>query len=377
VYLDRFQDSGGVNHPEWVSFFSPYSVSINRWSEETLRQRETDMLASWDGSEAADERSAQLAQAPAPPTAAAILDAIATQPPEVERLFVHLIGMDASGGVLQLSPTEHLSAVALNSALDTFELTHASSVDPAVILLVDAPGSGSFLEPCAGPQGGRVVMTSGRAWDGALFLDAPLLTSFSRTYLASAWKGNTAQDAFGAGRSLFEELLGDYLATPVRPQIDTNGDGVFDSSDLAPGNLASRVCVGRRSALAGDSASDLPFIVDVCSTQTLAPDQPVTLWARLVEGVEPVRVFAQIVPPDLDTSSGAVSFLPEIELARDPGTPSPWTWSASYPAPSTPGSHRIAFYATYPDGAAEKLTSPAFTSVVVTGVPVPDGWWVR
>jgi len=333
-------------------------------------------LAEWGGSKSAGKRLLEAVQAPQPPAAAAILNAIATQPPEVGRLFVHLVGTDASGGTLHLSPAESLSATALDGALDAFESTRSAGVEPTVVVVLDAPGSGSFLVPCAAPDSGRVVIASGRPSDGAIFLDAPLLTSFSQKYLASAWQGNVVQDAYRAGRNFFEDFLGDYLASPIRPQIDTNGDGQSNFLDLATGNAASRLYLGRGYAFAGDAASDLPFIVDVCSTQTVAAGEPAALWVRLVEGIEPVRVFAQVVPPDLDPTADPVSSLPEIELTRDPGTPSPWTWSAPYTTAATPGTYRIAFYAAYPDGAGEKLATPAFTSVVVPA-PVPRALWVR
>ncbi len=220
------------------------------------------------------------------------------------------------------------------------------------------------------------MITSGRAGDGAMFLDGPLLTSFSQKYLAAAWQGNTVQDSYRAGRNFFEDFLGDYLAAPIRPQIDSNGDGTSDFLDLAAGNLASQVYVGRRYAFAGDAASDLPFIVDTCATQTVLQAWPVRLWVRLVEGVEPARVFAEVVPPDLDPSSGPVDSLPEIELTRDPGMPSPWTWSALSPAPTAPGTYRIAFYAAYPDGTREKFTTPVFSAVVVIS-PNSTGWQFR
>ena len=242
----------------------------------------------------------------------------------------------------RLEPGEALTALALDAALDAFQLRPAA---PAVVLIVDTNGAGAFLSACHGTPGQqRAVMTSGRESDGALFLAPPTLSSFSQKVVCAAWQGNTLKTAFQAGR----EFLRCFQS--IEAQLDDNGDGVSDKWD---GALAGALYLGRRYAYAGGEAAGLPFVLEAWAVpqgaQTL-------LRARLMEEVAPSRVFAQILPPGSGGGSAPVGDVPEYDLARE--APELWRWSAQVPAALTPLGCSIAFYAVYGAGAVEKLSEP-------------------
>jgi WD40 repeat protein len=319
VYLARFQDNAGVHHPEWIEYLTPYLDS----------QR--------DGV----------------PTTAGIIAAINNVPLDVGRLYVHLIGNSAAAETIRFSSGETLTASALDAALDALQTRQTC----AVVLAVDAPHSGSFLPVCRAMGGQqRVVMAGSRASDTAFFLSWPVLSSFSQKFLGSAYQGNHLKDGFSSARNFFST----FLLGMIQPQMDDNGDGVSNKYD---GQLAKTLFLGRRYAFAGDKASGLPFVLDVTSTQTARPLTPVAYTARLVEGIEPTRVFAQLVPPGIDHSSGPVSSLPEIVFTRD--APTSWTWTAAFNAPTSGGLYTLVVYAAYPDSADERFSEPAYSALDV------------
>ncbi|MFH0793448.1 MAG: hypothetical protein V2A74_05385, partial [bacterium] len=323
VYLDRFQDNQGLRHPDWIAYLTA-SSDPNR-----------------DGA----------------PTASALLSAISNQPSEVGRLYIHLMAESAQSASLKLSATENLSASALDSALDAFQ---SGAPNRTVILIIDAPNAGSFIPLCSGPQ--RVVLTGSRASDNALFFAEAPYSSFTQKFLGATYQGGTLRDGYDAGKN----FLRLFLANRIQPQLDDNGDAVPDFRD---GALASSLFLGRRFAFAGDEAAGLPFILDVTSTQTAHAGESVRFEAQVIQGLEPSRVFAQLVPPGLDGSGGVITTFPEIEFTPD--DLSSGLWSATFPAPLTLGSYNLTVYASYSD----QLSDPAFTSLEVVGSDWSgDGW---
>jgi len=331
VYLDRFKSADGYSHPEWIDYL------VN---------------PSWDS------------DSDAWPTAANALAAIQALPADTGRLYVHLIG-ESSAGVppaepgISLTSGDSLTVSALDAALDTFQSRPA---EPAVVLVVDAPGSGAFLAACqaTGAQK-RVILTSGRDTDTAYFLGAPTLTSFSQKFLGAAYQGNDLRTSFRAGENFFGSFLGMSLPSRIYPQMDDNGDGVYDTTD---GALAGTLYLGRRYAFAGGLAAGLPFILDVSTTQTVPlGGAPVSYTVRLIEGITPTRVFAQVAERANGGSGGTITAVPEADFTRD--SPTNWTWSGTIAAPLAAGTYRVTFYAAYPDTPEEKLSEPAFSGVVV------------
>ncbi|HNT35416.1 MAG TPA: hypothetical protein PKH07_10515, partial [bacterium] len=314
VYLDRFQDSGGVHHPEWIEYY------INPFIHPES-----------DGY----------------PSSSAVLNAIDAVGSDIGRLYVHLIGDSPGAGLIEMANGDDLSASDLDSKLDAYQVR---SVTGTVILVVDCPYSGSFLSVCkaTGAQQ-RVLMTSGRSTDTALFSKSTQATSFSQKLLGAAYRGNHLRAGFTAGLDFLLTFLQGY----IEPQIDDNGDGVSNKFD---GQLAQTLFLGRRYAYAGGEASDLPFVLDVYPEHAGATaGSEVGFTARLMEGVEPARVFAQIVPSDVGSVTEPITSLVEYDFLRD--REDAWTWSGSVIVPASEREMSVAVYASYPDGATqEKLT---------------------
>ncbi|MFC1601037.1 DVUA0089 family protein [Candidatus Sumerlaeota bacterium] len=191
VYLDRFQNERGESNHGWIDYLIDPAID---------------------------------SQSDGPASVETILAAIDGLPPDIGRLYVHLIDDGELTQELLLSPNivaivDHLLGRAdlsradeeladangdgvidvadivalvnaggtpLDAALDALQARQ----DCQVILMVDAPGSGEFLAAChaTGAQQ-RAILSSGRSSDPALFLPSPTLTSFSRQFLSAAYQG--------------------------------------------------------------------------------------------------------------------------------------------------------------------------------------------
>ena len=327
VYLDRFQDDSGIHHPEWIEYQTPYLDS------------DRDDTPS----------SAALASA---------INGIATD----ARVYVHLIADSATPGELQLTTSgDTISAAALDALLDDLQTRQEATV----VLIVDAPYSGSFLSVCkaTGDQE-RVILTGGRSTDTALFLSGPVPSCFTHKFLGATYQGNHLKDGYRSGRDFFRT----FLLDAIKPQLDDNGDGVSNKYD---GALAQTLFLGRRYAFAGDEASELPFVLNVSPEKTTVPlGSPVGLTAQLIEGITPTRVFAQLVPAGVELTGEPISELDEIEFTRD--APDGWAWSGSFTSPASGGTHMVAVYAAYPDSATEdKLSNAVFAAL---GDPAGDSY---
>ena len=327
VYLDRFQDDSGVHHPEWIEYHTPFL----------------------DSDRDAPSSSAALANA---------INGIATD----ARVYVHLIADSTTPGELQLTTAgETITAAALDALLDDLQTRQEATV----VLIVDAPYSGSFLPVCkaTGDQQ-RVVLTGGRSSDTALFLSGPIPSCFTHKFLGATYQGNHLKDGYRSGRDFFRT----FLLDTIKPQLDDNGDGISNKYD---GALAQTLFLGRRYAFAGDEASELPFVLSIYPEKTTVPlASPVSLTAQLIEGITPTRVFAQLVPAGVELTGEPISELDEIEFSRD--APDGWTWSGSFTSPSSGGTHMVAVYAAYPDSATEDKASNAVFAAL--GDPAGDSY---
>jgi len=289
------------------------------------------------------------------PSSSAVLNAIDAVGSDIGRLYVHLIGDSSGVGSIEMASGNHLTASDLDAKLDAYQ---ERSVTGTVILVVDCPYSGSFLSTCkaTGSQK-RVLMTSGRSTDSALFSNSGQAVSFSQKFLSSAYQGNHLRDGFRAGINFLLTFLNGW----IEPQLDDNGDGVSNKSD---GQLAQTLFLGRRYAYAGGEASELPFVLGVTPERVYADEGTrVNLTARLMEGVEPSRVFAQVFSSDLHSVTQPITEIVEYDFTRDASDS--WTWTGFVTVPAGDRDKAVAVYASYPDGATqEKLTTPRFVTIL-------------
>ncbi|MBN1867428.1 WD40 repeat domain-containing protein [Candidatus Sumerlaeota bacterium] len=304
VYLDRFQDDLGAPRGDWIEYLSAH--------------------ADPDRDDSA--------------TSSTFFSAIENLPDDLGTLYVHLAGDSSTPGQIALAGGDTIATQSLDQALDDYQAVNTSCT---LILAIDAPGSGAFLPPCraTGAQK-RIVLASGRENDPALFLPPPTLVSFSYKFLSAAYQGNNLLTAFRSA----EDFYGYFVGAEMIPQMDDDGDGAYSPS--VDGILAESVYLGRRYAFAGDDASGLPFIVDVWAYRSPG-SSTANLQVRLVEGVEPTRVFVQVFSSDSVEAFGSVASLAEHELYRD--SPYSWTWSAQIDIGAMTGTISVAFHAEYPD----------------------------
>jgi hypothetical protein len=323
VYLDRFQDDDGYKHPDWIEYYTPFAAPGR------------------DGPADSDR----------------LLSAIDNLPLDTGRLYVHIFGDSRAAGQVQLSSGDVITAAALDSALDDLQSRQFCTV----VLIVDAPCSGAFMSSChATGNQRRVVMTSGRPDDTALFLPGIMPSSFSQKVLAAAYQGHNLDAAFFSGKHFFRA----FLHNRIIPQMDDNGDGISNKYD---GTLAGELFLGHRFAFAGDDTSELPFMLEVNKTDSPG-GAPETFSARLMEGVEPNRVFARLVTKGKTESRRPISSLPEIEFFRHAGKQ--WRWSGSVDLPPGLRAHTLAVYASYSHSVTrEMLSNPG---LVRLGENFPD-----
>jgi len=367
AYLNRFRTSiDSTTQEEWIDLWSEHG---DPFDPRTARPAEVAARA------ALQARSAHR-QYRGGVSAAAVLQSIAAFAPNADRLYVHLAADEATNGTLRLKDGELLTAQQLDAALDAVQSqAHA----PQVMVTIDGAGSGSFLPLLRATSGQqRVVITSGRASDCALFLSDPGIT-FTHRLVGPLWGGSHTMEAFEAADGFQRGFAGNFLGTRIAPQLDDNGDGVFTPSD---GALARTWFLGRRFAFAGDEASGLPFVLRAEIIPATTPGGMATLRAHVLEGIDPsldpsvpgdvlgqYRVWAQLVPQGVVCSMGAT--LPRYRLRRD--GPNAWSFSAQVSTALLPaGTHAIALLAEYADGAATRKTSePVFSELATTLTPAP------
>lgn len=339
AFLTRFEDDLGTKRADWIRVFTSqpvYGISTQ------------------------------------PPSAASVLQAIypgtAT---DVGRLYVHLAGDSDVTGTIRLSPADELlTPAAFDQALDSLQ---ASQTETTVVVMIDCPGAGAFMKTCAatGSQK-RIVMAGGSETDPAVFLSSPDV-SFSHRLLSAARSGATLLDSFLAARSFFNLFVGSAPGLPsAQPLLDDTGDGQYTRDD---GTTASTLYLGRSYAF-GDESQGLPFLLDLWgSARTVDPGQTVTYSALLIDGIDPVRVYARFTPPDSAATDMSSATLPSYDMSRDPG-PDSWTWSLSLRAPEKTGDWGVSVWAEYPDAAGTtKLSEPLFATLsVAPPANTPDQW---
>ncbi len=272
------------------------------------------------------------------------------------RLFIYLTGDCSKEGEFIFDGNETISASGLISQLDQLQ-NEQPLLD--VILAVDAPYAGKFIEANANSPSNRRVVIGGTSTEGkGVFAQGLSQMSFSKYFLGNAYQGKDLWTSYdGAYLSLVDHI------GQAEPLLDDDGDGDTTKND---GLLAETWYVGRRGALAGPGAASLPTLLAVPEF-----DEPVSgdieVWVDVLEAALPERIFVTIVPHS--ESGAALASFPEINLTRDEET---WRWSGIIPADSfaQSGDYSLVFYALYADG---KLSEPLTTAVVFdSGTRVTD-----
>lgn len=259
----------------------------------------------------------------ASPTLANFENAIGSWAGSVGQLTIIAAGGSAVD-TFQLNDSESISAVQLDTLLDDYQTVHAGRV----VLSLDCPDAGSFLDDLTPPTGRqRIILTSGR--QGALsYCFAGGLLSFSHCLLSKIFEGVNLNQAFVDSRSAVRFWTGQVQV----PGLDDDGDGISGKQD---GTLAAQVFVGAPFLTGGD---DLPVVGAHNPDTTMTLDQPAVLWASGVfdsDGIAEVRAF---VVPQTPLDPAGIVDLPMTFNAADS------RWEANHTF-TQPGQYAVCFFA--------------------------------
>ncbi len=259
----------------------------------------------------------------APPTTTGLRDVLTVWAAEnTQDLVLYMIGAGGAGH-FDMGGREILFAGVLKVWLDGLQAT----LPGPVTVVYDACASGSFL-PLIVPEEGRkrIVISSTQADASATFSIQGGL-SFSQFFWRQVLNGANVRSAF------------QYAANAIRfgknarkPQLDDNGDGVYDTR--SDGALAMSYTIGVGVLLAGDE----PIIGTICDAQELnggdktskdptaphrvvkdGPQTSASIWVSDVTSTGALQsVWAVITPPGYDSHQCGASSAQENILSLQP-----------------------------------------------------------
>jgi len=245
-----------------------------------------------------------------------------------ERLFIYFTdhgGQDR----FRMSATETLDAAVFSGWIDTWQQNHPGA---RVVIVYDACQSGSFLQSLSGATD-RVVVTSSLDNENAYFVSQGAL-SFSNFFWTQVFNGLSVGNAFGVAESATTRAF-----PQQHPQIDANGDGLFEPADQA---AVADLFIGNGTLNGG---ADAPVIGRLTPDQNLSGTNVATLRAFNVNDDDGIsRVWAVIRPPGFNPGSpdNPIQDLPGFDLVPVPATAD---FEAAYDRFDKVGTYQIAVYA--------------------------------
>jgi len=247
-------------------------------------------------------------------------------------MVLYMVGSGGKG-TFQISDTETLDAGELDGWLDALQ----NRPTPCRVTVVyDADYSGSFLPLLKPPEGkDRILISGTSAEQPALFLSEGAV-SFSAFFWNGVTNGLNLRDVFlNAWDALgfFTEYSKDKM-----PLLDDNGDGVNDHLD---GRLSVNYFIGAGIRRGGSS----PSVESVSSEERLTGETSAVIRVENVTATGAIKkVWAVITPPGY--APGQLTDMPTLEL-KDMGN---GRYEATYSNFHTPGTYRVAVYATDRNG---------------------------
>ena len=210
----------------------------------------------------------------------------------VDKLTVCLIGESTNGG-FRMNGTETLTASALSLLLDEFQ----ASNDAPVYVVMEFPGSGSFLEELTPPYGMERICIASTAAGGDSCWGSEGLASFLSCFMSGIFRGQTIGESFFSARTFIRLIT----RNKQKAQLDDNGDGFFDPKE--DGALAWQRYIGT----AFMTGADVPEIGSVTPDALAMDSSGTTLWAAEVTDMDGIsNVWCVITPPDYSASGDLV-----------------------------------------------------------------------
>jgi ligand-binding sensor domain-containing protein len=263
---------------------------------------------------------------------------------------LYLFFIDHGGdGKLQLAKGINMSSQELKAMLDDYQ----NSTGNQVVVIIEACYSGSHLPILAAPN--RAIISSAKGNELAYFENEQ---GFSRFFTKNLLMGMDFMEAFEysihqQGRLLArmdERLAGsaEYVATTQSPQLDDNGDGVYNTSDgqwLKQLRINGDIKMGNFTlAVESLTASSLQSVGEFFSLRAKAS----TASGQIK------RVWAVIRPPRinlvLDSNGTPILAYPTLELSQSEDKE---IWTGTWNEAVYNGDYEISFYAKDNEGNIE------------------------
>jgi ligand-binding sensor domain-containing protein len=230
---------------------------------------------------------------------------------------------------LRLSPSVDLTAEKLDTLLDGYQQDTGNEV----IAIIEACYSGSFLPILKAPR--RAIISSSKADEVSYPIEKQGFSSF---LAESLLKGSNFFEAFQRATREQERLLGKKHRQT--PQLDDNGDGLFD--DNVDGDWLKKIYVNGRFVLPDATLT----INNQQSDTTLSRGQDFALQVQVTQDTTK-RVWALIRPPAispvLDVNGTPISAFTRQNLVTTPENSE--IWQTSWKGGIYNGEYLITFYA--------------------------------
>jgi hypothetical protein len=269
-------------------------------------------------------------------------------------------GSAAGSGRLQLAKLGYLWAAQLKELLDEYQ----NATGNPIILFIDACYSGVFVEQLKASN--RSIISSASANELAYFAEKQGFNRFIAKFLVG---GSNLFEAFNLARDKQNKMVGkqarivdngENITLSQNPQLDDNGDGIFNSHD---GKRLEKIHIGHKIEFGGSVIVEVEGITE---PTTLQVGQSLTLKAMAdTDTGHAAQVWALIRPPRmnlvLDTNGTPILGFQRLNLSHTENL----LWEGTWADAVYNGDYEINFYAQ--DNEGNIASSDKSVIITVTG----------
>ncbi len=277
----------------------------------------------------------------------------ATNYPSTGPLYIYLNDHGANAQ-FQLYPNQILTAAMLKDLLDTFQ----AATNRAVVVVIEACHSGTFVAPLMAGASKRVVITSSD--QGVAFLGDGGSASFSQFFMGSLYKGASLSEAYADANAALNALGMPY--TGMYPQVAPTGLASTADDFFVVGNFALAPMFPEISQ------PQLAATYDASSSGGYAIQAKVT-------GVDNGKVWATVKPVNYTPPAVSGEFAtPDIQLPMvdlldakpdDPDKAMDGVFNGTYSGFTGNGDYDVVIFARDSEG---NITQTAVHKLTVTGL---------